>query len=147
MRRIALVLGLVAAGVGAWSLHHVRQETATCVPHSAGSAGFGVSTTCLNQVGAEYVSMGVIIAGFFVFLFALLLMSRDKATRHKPIRPERRLIGTPGEDTSQRRLFQGLRAGSSPGASRTATWRGTSDPVESERKAAGDSPGDRPDAV
>jgi hypothetical protein len=53
-----MALGLIAVVVGAWTLHRVRVEQATCVPHTAGSAGFGVSTNCLNQVGAEYISLG-----------------------------------------------------------------------------------------
>lgn len=99
MRRIAMALGLIAAAVGGWTLHHVRSTEATCVPHTAGSAGFGVSTNCLNQVGAEYISLGVIVAGVFVFLGALLLMNRERAIRKVAEHPERRLIGTPGEHT------------------------------------------------
>ena len=34
---------------------------------------FGISSNCVNQVGLEYISMGL-IAGMFTFVFALLLM-------------------------------------------------------------------------
>jgi len=97
MRRLAMALGLIAVTVGGWTLHHVRSQQATCVPHTAGSAGFGVSTSCLNQVGAEYISLGVIVVGIFVFLGALLLLNRERMTRRTKADLEHRLVGTPGQ--------------------------------------------------
>ena len=97
MRRLAMALGLIAVAVGGWTLHHVRSQQATCVPHTAGSAGFGVSTSCLNQVGAEYISLGVIVVGIFVFLGALLLLNRERMTRRATADLEHRLVGTPGQ--------------------------------------------------
>jgi len=93
MRRIFMVLGFVTAVAGAWTLHHLRQEVATCVPRSA---GYGVTPSCLNQVGKEYVSFGVLMGGLFVFAFALLLLRRERLSKHAPVHAERDLIGTPG---------------------------------------------------
>jgi hypothetical protein len=91
-----MVLGFLAAVVGGWTLHHLHVETATCVPHSARTPGFGVSSNCLDQVGQEYVAFGVLMLGLFVFAFALLLMRRHRNSKKAPIHGERDLIGTPG---------------------------------------------------
>src|ERR1019366_7378004 len=93
MRRISMVIGFMAAVAGAWTLHHIRTEVAACAPPSA---GFGVTPSCLNQVGKEYISFGVLLGGLFVLAFSLLLMRRERLSKKAPVHAERDLIGTPG---------------------------------------------------
>lgn len=100
-----MFLGLLAAGVGAWSLHHLRDQSSTCVPGVTRSEIFGISSNCVNQVGLEYISMGILIAGMFTFVFALLLMKRQRNSRLISPDGSRRLIGTPGESLEMRRRF------------------------------------------
>lgn len=100
-----MFLGLLAAVVGAWALHHLRDATNTCVPGVTHSEIFGVTTSCLNQVGLEYVSMGILLAGMFTFVFALLLMKKQRNSKSIAMDGGRRLIGTPGESPELRQHF------------------------------------------
>lgn len=111
MRRVSLVLGILAVGVGAWSLRHVRTSSLACTPHSGGTGGYGLTSGCLNQVWLEYLSFALILAGAIVASIALMLMSRSRrheAQRQAP-NAELRLLGTPGEDPQLRQqLAEGL---------------------------------------
>ncbi len=102
MRRLFLLIGASAAVAGGIWLHHARQVSTNCVPHTAGNPGFGVTANCLNQVGVEYVSFGIMIAGLFIIVLTLVLMDRDRAGRYKAPLRDNRHIGTPGEDPSVR---------------------------------------------
>ncbi|MFI5035627.1 MAG: hypothetical protein ACHQFZ_05425 [Acidimicrobiales bacterium] len=111
MRRVALVLGLAAVVAGAIALHHLRVQSEHCVPPPPGTPGFGVSSSCINQVGLEFVCFAVVMVGLFTFAFALVLMNRDRNARQEYRRPERRAIGTPGEDPELRHRFGSVRLG------------------------------------
>jgi len=102
VRRLFLLLGATATIAGAIWLHHARQVSVDCVPHTAGNPGFGVTSNCLNQVGVEYVSFGITMAGLFIIVLALLLMDRDRAAKYKPANRDNRHIGTPGQDPGLR---------------------------------------------
>lgn len=103
VRRLTLMFGIAATIVGAWWLHLARARSINCVPHSAGNPGFGVTANCLNQVGVEYVSFGVMMAGLFIIVLALLLLDRHRAGRYTAAIRDQRHIGTPGEDPALRR--------------------------------------------
>ncbi|MGH7175496.1 MAG: hypothetical protein ACREGR_04015 [Minisyncoccia bacterium] len=96
MRRLVVVIGVAAALVGAWSLHRVRDEAASCQLHSVSKPGFGISSSCLDQVHLEYLAFGVLIAGLFVVAFGLLLMRKYRNVKGLA-RGERHFFGTPGE--------------------------------------------------
>ncbi|HVB70884.1 MAG TPA: hypothetical protein VND83_05210 [Acidimicrobiales bacterium] len=102
MRRLFLLMGASATVAGGIWLHHARQMSTNCVPHTAGNPGFGVTANCLNQVGVEYVSFGIMIAGLFIIVLTLVLMDRDRAGRYKAPKRDDRHIGTPGEDPAVR---------------------------------------------
>ncbi len=63
VRRVSLVLGILAVGVGAWSLRHVRTSSLVCTPHTGGTGGYGLSNGCLNQVWLEYSAFALILLG------------------------------------------------------------------------------------
>ncbi|MGH7175497.1 MAG: hypothetical protein ACREGR_04020 [Minisyncoccia bacterium] len=97
MRRTLLVLGLVAAAVGTWSLYRVHSEAVGCTLSSLQSPTFGASSTCLNQVWLEYTSFGVLLAGLFAMAIALLLMRRRSHAPAEASHRRYRYVGTPGE--------------------------------------------------
>jgi hypothetical protein len=99
------MFGTAATIGGAWWLHLARARSINCVPHSAGNPGFGVTANCLNQVGVEYVSFGVMMAGLFIIVLALLLLDRHRAGRYRAAHRDQRHIGTPGEDPALRRHY------------------------------------------
>ena len=109
VRKISLVLGILAVGVGAWSLRHVRTSTLACTPHPGGTGGYGLTTGCLNQAWVEYSAFALILFGAVVASIALLLMRRGRDTRREAPNAGLRLLGTPGEDPAQRQqLAAGL---------------------------------------
>lgn len=110
------MFGMAATIGGAWWLHHARAQSTHCVPRSAGNPGFGITANCLNQVGVEYLSFGVMISGLFIIVIALLIMDRHRAGRNKPVHREQRHIGTPGEDPALRRHHDVARSKSSEAA-------------------------------
>ncbi len=132
MRRLFMLLGAAAAIAGGIWLHHARQVSTNCVPHTAGNPGFGVTANCLNQVGIEYVSFGIMIAGLFIIVLTVLLMDRDRAGRYKAPHRDNRHIGTPGEDPAVRlHKFE---------PSRTPTLRPTDSPATKSDSPTDDTP-------
>jgi hypothetical protein len=124
MRRISMVIGFMAAVAGAWELHHLRAEVAACAPPSA---GFGVTPSCLNQVGKEYLSFGVLMGGLFVLALALLLMRRERLSKKAPVHAERDLIGTPGGIPLVRRQAELLHRSEGGGSVKRSSPPRTSD--------------------
>ena len=91
--------------MGAWALHRVRAETATCQAQSTYRPGFGASATCLDQVWFNYLAFGILIAGLFTVAFALLMMRKHHNIRGLSANRRKSLVGTPGEDPTIRETF------------------------------------------
>ncbi len=96
MRRVSLLVGLAATGVGAWLLARSHAEATGCVAVPVSQPGFGASPGCYTQVWIGYAGFALFVGGLLLVATALLLIRRRQAAGVQTPR-HRSLVGTPGE--------------------------------------------------
>jgi len=83
IRRVVLVFSLALMGVGAYLIGRVHQTESVCSHNSSPLTGAGVGANCMNMVSFYYIGFAIAIAGFIIFLLALISRSkREKDERH-----------------------------------------------------------------
>lgn len=96
MRRVALGLGLAAAGVGAWLFERAHAVVNGCTLAPASQGGFGADSGCATQVWVGYAGFGLVVGGLMVVAIALAVMRRARSSQGVVLQRTRSLLGTPG---------------------------------------------------
>ena len=79
IRRLVLVFSLALAGVGVYLISRVHQTENVCSHNASPLTGAGVGANCMNMVSFYYIGFAIVLAGFIIFVLALI--SRSKAER------------------------------------------------------------------
>jgi hypothetical protein len=82
MRKVGVLVGLAAFGVGVWLLTKVHTVSATC--HSTVSifTGKGINPNCENVASFYFLGFALTILGLIILSLALVAMAkRDRANR------------------------------------------------------------------
>ncbi len=103
MRRVSVVLSLVALGVGVWLLTRVHSVASVCSGTVSLTTGAGgVSTHCMNMAATYF--LGAALTMLSLLALAIALISMAKRERYDRRRLRRRAI-----TTLQRREAERLR--------------------------------------
>lgn len=98
------MLGLAAAGVGAWLFERAHAAVNGCALAPASQGGLGADTGCATQVWVGYAGFGLFVCGLMIIALALVVMRRRRGVAAVGIPRARSLVGTPGERNDPREV-------------------------------------------
>jgi len=87
-RRFIILLGLIIAGFGAWSINHEHARNATCNASPNQLINSRVNSACLNIAALYFTGFAVLMIGLFTILFGLLMARRARKYNKADRRPE-----------------------------------------------------------